>query len=302
MKNIMNKISLLLVGLTIGLVGQSCSDITDMQREFIDRGETIYVGRLDSIRFRGGWHRVQMEGLLRYARSATHCIISWNDQSIECMIDEINHNDTAKVLIDNLEEGTYRFFIQTFDDEGNKSVMSECYGYVYGQDYILSQSPKFIEEMVPDPEKMTLKWNLGEDAVKVLFSYENTAGEMVSRILPGDVKTTEVTDWKEGGKIESITYTLPEDNALDTIPLEPYIQYFPTDVDYELDKSLFKATVLPTDIFGNGYDGRIEGMWDGIAGSGSSNRYHSDDGEGVPHHLTFDMGTYADLTRFTIWA
>lgn len=296
----LNKIIGLLVWMIAGFIFQSCSDITDMQREYLDRGETLYVGRLDSIKFRGGLHRVQMEGLLNYARSASRCVVSWDDQSQEYAIDAISNGDTAKVLIEDLEEGTYRFFIQTFDEEGNKSVKSECYGYVYGDEYIMSQSPKFIIEMVPDPDKMVLKWNVSDNAVKVQLSYENLSGEMVRQILPGDVKDTEITDWKEGGKIECITYTLPEENALDTIPLTPYVQYFPTDVDYEVNKALFKAVILPTDILGNGYEGRIEGIWDGVAGSGSSNRYHSADGEGVPHHLTFDMGVYADLTRFSI--
>ena len=296
----LNKIIGLLVCMMAGFICQSCSDITDMQREYLDRGETLYVGRLDSIKFRGGLHRVQMEGLLNYARSASRCVVSWDDQSQEYAIDAISNGDTVKVLIEDLEEGTYRFFIQTFDEEGNKSVKSECYGYVYGDEYIMSQSPKFITEMVPDPDKMVLKWNVSDNAIKVQLSYENLSGEMVRQILPGDVKDTEITDWKEGGKIECITYTLPEENALDTIPLTPYVQYFPTDVDYEVNKALFKAVILPTDILGNGYEGRIEGIWDGVAGSGSSNRYHSADGEGVPHHLTFDMGVYADLTRFCI--
>ena len=296
----LNKIIGLLVWLAVGFICQSCSDITEMQREYLDRGETLYVGRLDSIKFRGGLHRVQMEGLLNYARSASRCVISWNDQSVEYAIDEISTGDTAKVLIKNLEEGTYRFFVQTFDEEGNKSVKSECYGYVYGDEYIMSQSPKFITEMVPDPDKMTLKWNLSDNAIKVQLSYENISGETVRQMLPGDVKETEIADWKEGGKIECITYTIPEENALDTIPLTPHVQYFPTDVDYEVNKALFKAAILPTDIMGDGYGGKIEGIWDGVAGSGDANRYHSSDGEGVPHHLTFDMGVYADLTRFSI--
>lgn len=205
----LNKIIGLLVWMIAGFIFQSCSDITDMQREYLDRGETLYVGRLDSIKFRGGLHRVQMEGLLNYARSASRCVVSWDDQSQEYAIDAISNGDTAKVLIEDLEEGTYRFFIQTFDEEGNKSVKSECYGYVYGDEYIMSQSPKFIIEMVPDPDKMVLKWNVSDNAVKVQLSYENLSGEMVRQILPGDVKDTEITDWKEGGKkVERLNVSL----------------------------------------------------------------------------------------------
>lgn len=295
------KIICLLVWMLAGFTLQSCSDITEMQREYLDRGETLYVGKIDSIKFRGGLNRVQMEGLLWYTRSASKCVISWNDQSREFAVDDISFGDKANVLIDNLDEGTYRFYVQTFDKEGNKSLKEECYGYVYGDEYKMTQSPKYISEMAPDPYKMVLKWNVSDNAILVKLSYENMDGEIISQTLPGNIKETEISDWKKGGKIETITYTLPEKNALDTIALDPSVQYFPTDVEYEINKSTFKAVRLATDIPGNGYGGKIEGIWDGVIGNGESNRYHSADKEGVPHHLTFDMGVFADLTRFKIY-
>lgn len=297
-----NKLIIHLVAgcLLAGSLFQACSDITDMQREWLDQGETLYVGKLDSLKFRGGLNRVQMEGLLTYIRSAERGVVTWNDQKLDFQIDDIRQGDTARLLIDNLEEGTYRFYVQTFDKDGNQSLKEECYGYVYGDEYRMTQSPKFISEMKPDPEKMLLLWNTSDDAIKVLLTYENKDGEMISITLPGDVKETEIADWKKGGKIETLTYTLPEENALDTIALDPYRQEFPVDVEYDVDKSKFKAAPLATDIKGNSYGGKIEGMWDGVLGGGESFRYHSGDGEGVPHHLTFDMGIYADLTRMKI--
>lgn len=284
----------------VGLFFQSCSDITEMQREYLDRGEKLYVGKIDSIQMRGGLNRIQMEGLLRYTRTAVRCEISWADQTREYLIDDIRQGDTARVMIDGLQEGTYRFTVQTFDTEGNQSLKDEYFGYAYGEQYKMSQTKKFISEMKPEPSKMILVWNLSDDAIFVDVSYEVTDGKIKKLILPGDVAQTDLADWKKGGKIESVTYTLPEKNAVDTIRLDPVVQYFPTEVEYEVNKSNFRAVPLPTDSKGNGYDGKIEGIWDGVEGSEASNRYHSSDGEGVPHHLTFDMGVYATLSRFTI--
>lgn len=300
MKSTSLLIKLTLLSCWIGLMFQSCSDITDMQREYLDRGEKLYVGKIDSVKMRGGLNRVLMEGLLSYARTAERCVITWNDETREYLVKDIRKGDTARVLIDNLKEGTYRFTIQTFDAVGNTSLKNEYFGYVYGEEYKLSQTKKFITEMKPEPSKMVLLWNLSDDAIKVDLTYEATDGKMKTLVLPGNVAQTDIIDWKKGGKIETVTYTLPERFALDEIKLDPSIQYFPTEVEYEVKKSNFKAAPLPTDIKGNAYGGRIEGIWDGIEGSGESNRYHSGDKEGVPHHLTFDMGVYADLTRFSI--
>lgn len=300
MKSTSLLIKLTLLFCWIGLMFQSCSDITDMQREYLDRGEKLYVGRIDSVKIRGGLNRVQMEGLLSYARTAERCVITWNDETREYLMKDIRKGDTARVLIDNLKEGTYRFAIQTFDIAGNQSLKNEYYGYVYGEEYKMSQTKKFITEMKPEPDKMILFWSLSDDAVKVDLSYETTDGKIKTLMLPGNVSQTDIPDWKKGGKIKTVTYTLPEKFAIDEIKLDPTVLYFPTEVEYEVKKSNFKAAVLPTDIKGNAYGGKIEGIWDGVEGSRESNRYHSGDKEGVPHHLTFDMGVYADLTRFTI--
>lgn len=295
MKQILIFMNCLLVGIFV-----SCSDITDMQREFLDRGEKLYAGKIDSIQVRGGLGRVQIEGLSLFARSTVNCYVSWNDQMREFAMADIIDGDKVKILIPGIEEGSYYFYVQTEDNDGNKSLKVECSGFSYGDEYKLSKIKKRISSQKPEPSKLVLQWNRSEDAVKVEFIYDNDKGGKTKLELPGDVSQLELTDWALGGEMQSITYTVPEANALDSIALDPVIQNFIEEVEYEVDKSNFKSILLPTDIEGKGYGGKPEGIWDGVKGSEQSNRYHSANGEGVPHHLTFDMGVQAHFTRFEI--
>lgn len=297
-----NRIKQFLVATNCLLVGvlASCSDITDMHREFLDRGETTYAGKIDSIKVRGGLGRVQIEGLSRYAKTAEKCYVSWNDQHKEFLLKDIIDGEKVKILLPGIEEGAYYFYVQTEDKDGNLSLKEECSGSSYGDEYKLSKIKKIVAEQKAEPSGLLLKWSLSEDAVKVDLIYDNTQGGKTQLVLPGDVTETRLTDWALGGEIKALTYTLPETNALDTIALDPFVSHFIKEVEYEVNKANFKAVSLPTDTKGNGYGGKLSGIWDGIKGSGEGNRYHSVDGEGVPHHLTFDMGVQAHFTRFEI--
>lgn len=287
-------ITLIIQLLFIGLIFQSCSDITEMQREYLDRGKILYVGKIDSVKMRGGLHRVQMQGLLSYARSAVLCQISWDDQVREYPLETISLGDTAHVLIEGLKEGSYRFFIQTFDKDGNKSLKEECQGYVYGDNYLLSQGKKMISKIVATPEKAIIYWSVEEDAYTITVSYKSKEnGKIKTLLLPGNVVTTEIPDWIAGGEITVKTTTLPEKDAYDLIDLTPLMFNFP--LEMEVSKSNFKVVKLPTDIPGNAHGGLIEKIWDGDL---SSMGYHSIESDGVPHHFTFDLGVLANLTSF----
>jgi hypothetical protein len=71
-------------------------------------------------------------------------------------------------------------------------------------------------------------------------------------------------------------------------------------VEYELGKANIVPLKLQYDAT-PGYDGQIEGVFDGV-NKGDGNQFHSGDGVGVPQHLTFDLGVLTHLTRLEMWA
>lgn len=302
MKNLKTYLPASLLAL-FAIAGTGCSDINEMQQEWLDRGETIYVGKLDSAIVCPGLGRAQIEGSTRYMRSAVKCVVELGDEVYTFDTQEITGSDgMARMLIAPLEEGSHYFYVTTYDTAGNKSLRTEVFGEVYGDEYRLLQRPKKVEQMIPTLKDMTLKWSLNEKAVKVEVEYETKTG-IERTTLEGDATTLVIgSDWKRGGFIRSVTYVQPSPTAIDVIDLPVVEQEFPEVVEYEVPKSTFAEVKLPTDIDGKGYSGiGPKGMWDGVMGSDPAKRYHSRDNEGVPHHLTFDMGVYADVSKFKIW-
>ena len=298
----MKKIKILsIIAFICTLFIAGCSDLNDMHQKYLDRGEKIYVGKIDSLKVNGGYYRAQIEGLMHYANTAKECVIRWGKDSVVVSLDNFSMNDTLRVIIDGLEEGNNEFYVQTYDKDGNSSLNELCAGIVYGEQYINTLAQKFISGLKLENDGIHISWGYAEDVVAVEIEYETQTQGMVRLIEPGNVSKTILPDWKAGGKISYKNAIIPAGKAIDTLYTPAVTQYLPS--EFELDKKKFKAVTLPTDVK-NGYNGRVEGIWDnmfGASGNGESQRYHSADGEGVPHHLTFDLGVKADLTRFEIW-
>lgn len=295
----MKKIILLLA--VIFILG-SCADMDDTHQEFLDRGEQIYVGKADSLDVYGGYERVKIVGLMHYANTAEKCVIRWTAEgkkdSVSIPASQWRaNNDTLSVIIDGLPEGTQRFFLQTYDKEGNKSLNVECSGTVYGEGHILTASPKIITQMIAKPDGIFLLWNMSEEAIGVEMKYDATDGEKTMNIAAKE-DTTFLENWKLGGNIQTRTILVPEEGAIDTLYTAWNSLQFPEFA--ELDKAKIKYMNWSNDAK-TGYSGTYTGVFDGII-KGGGNQFHSGGGVGVPQHLTFDLGVNANLTRFELYA
>jgi hypothetical protein len=273
--------------------------MNDTQQEFIDMGSRIYAGKIDSLVVHGGDRRVQIRGLMYYAYTAESCVIKWENDSVTVPLNGYAINDTLKVIISGLEEGSHQFFVRTCDKDGNRSLEETCFGYSYGEEYILQAAPKFISQMSAEPSGIVLVWNVSDDAEEVELVYESNEGEK-TLLLSGDVKETRIADWKLGGYLKTRTRLLPERDAIDMFYTDWLTQRFPEFVEFTIDKTKITPLKLSKDAT-TGYSGRIEGVFDGTIAAGGA-QFHSGDGVGVPQHLTFDLGVQTSLTRLEIWA
>lgn len=295
-----NIISLLAVVFMLG----SCANMDDTHEEFLDGGERIYVGKADSLAVYGGYERVKIMGLMHYAKTAEKCIIRWTvDGQKDSVIIQSNqwkaHNDTLSVIIEGLPEGTQRFFLQTYDAEGHKSLNIECSGTVYGEGHILTASPKIITRMVPQPDGIFLLWNMSEEAIGVEMKYESNSGEKTVNVAAKE-DTTFLSDWKLGGFVQTRTILVPEEGAIDTLYTSWTHMQFPEFVEFEVSKAKIKHMGWSNDAH-TGYSGTYAGVFDGVIKAGG-NQFHSGSGAGVPQHLTFDLGVNANLTRLELYA
>lgn len=282
----------------IGII-QGCTDIESTFKEYL-KSEKLYAGKLDSLQVLNGYKRVKIVGLTRYLGNSKECIVNWDGQSRIFPIEDVS-TDKFEMIIDGLDERNYEFTVYTQDKELNKSVIQTCRGKAIGDIFKEAQTNRRITNYKLSGASLIVQWAdkiESEYVVKTNFKYENNEGQMIEIVvLPNDTLTP-LFDWKANGKIEICSAIITGDMGFDTIYLDPILSRLP--VEFQLDKLFFKPVHLKNDSYGDGYGGTINGMWDGIKGSAQNSRYHSRDGEGVPHTITFDLGVIADLTRIEI--
>ncbi len=205
-----------------------CYSIDDTQKEWTDKGETIYVGRLDSLTVRSGMNRVEIVGDTRYLRTAVTCEVKYEDKTLTYQVADIKGEDgKARMIVDELEGGSYYFTLMTYDALGNKSVPRQVYGVAYGEKDILKETPRRISNIIPKFDgSVDIEWN---DAVVnlVVLVYENKDGEMKTIEITDNQKYTNVKDWKKGGIIKTRSYIQKKEVDLDMLALSELEYSFP---------------------------------------------------------------------------
>mgnify|MGYP000317565860 CR=1 FL=1 len=296
----------ILLGTILGF-GTSCDGMLDNIQPYLEEGETIYVGKVDSLEAFSGKNRVKLEGLYLYGVTQKKCVIRWKSMDEEEMslnLDVVRENpeDPFEVIIDNLDEGQYEFVITTYDAKGNSSIESMVECYVYGELYESNLSNRKIDSWSINGTSLEINWRPVNDAQEVEFYYLNREGVEVERIIPVSETRTVIDDCAYKGEIRWRTVYLPEKNAIDKFYSEETIENYSFYVERELDKSRFSEKNLVGDISMGEWGTRMSNMWNGIYGYDDNDFNHSADFRDFPQSFTFDLGvTNTKLTRFKIW-
>ena len=74
----MKKINLLIL-CSILCLSYSCSGMLDGIQSYLDEGERIYVGKLDSLKTFPGKNRIKIEGKMMYGVNQVKCAINYRD-------------------------------------------------------------------------------------------------------------------------------------------------------------------------------------------------------------------------------
>ncbi len=158
----------------------SCSEMTDDYKQFQEGGEIVYPGKADSIEAHPGKNRIELQWLILSDPSVTSATIYWNARrnSKEVSISRTSGIDTVRVILDNMEEGTHTFEIYTFNADGDRSVVAEVIGTVYGDRYEASLLSEFYSLHYDPGKGGFITWSaLTDNLAGNELSYTTNAGK-----------------------------------------------------------------------------------------------------------------------------
>lgn len=211
-------IALTLFVLTLSIV--SCTKWDDYTK-YTAEGETIYTGKMDSVKIYSGKQRVKMTGLLPADPNITRCKITWNNgrDSTEYNISKGIGIDSFNKII-NVPEGINSFKIQTFDVTGNSSLVVNAIGTAYGPKYesgLVTRPVARAELLSNGNAEITWdKFDTTTGAKATVISYTTTSNTTVKVTVPPSQPVTSLPGFKGGTSISLVTQYLPVPTVIDT--------------------------------------------------------------------------------------
>lgn len=181
----------------------ACGDMIENIRSYLDKGETIYVGKVDSLHTLLGYNRIMLVGYLPYGMNQASYSITVTDpegvnQVYENSVSRVNLTDTLEILFEDLKEGQYSFDITMYDRYGNSSLTVTTDGYAYGDFYQSTLLNRRIERVEKIEEGVRITWRAMEGALYTEVSYLNKEEKLISVEVENKENSTVIEDYKPG--------------------------------------------------------------------------------------------------------
>lgn len=294
--NMLRWLIFLFFPVTIGLVG--CSKMDATYHNFWKDGKKVYPSSVDSINVFSGKNRIKMILIIPGSTSVTKAKIYWNNKTDSVKVpiqqDEKAGKDTIEVMLNNLPEGFYSFDIYTYDDKGNRSVVTNAIGHAYGDNYSSSLLSRLIKSAIYINNTVTIVWNDPADKTSIgaEILYKKTGGDSQRLFISPSEDTTFLADmvFNSGDVILSRTLYVPDSTSIDTF----YTAYDTVKImgsRVEYDRESWTALAEDYDVPSgrvpqNVLDGKTSSVW------------HMDKTHSYPHHITIDMHATNQVNGF----
>lgn len=156
----MKNIQTILFLIVISCIVFSCNKWDDFKK-YIDEGEILYTGKMDSVKVYSGKERVMLTGLLKSDPKLTKIVISWDnnaDSVVYAYTKQLPGIDSFSRTFP-VREGVKSFKVLNFDANGNKSVDVFAVGTSYGNIFRRRMSDRPIISVTSNASGTTINWD-----------------------------------------------------------------------------------------------------------------------------------------------
>jgi hypothetical protein len=211
-----------IVFIAFAIIVAGCAQLNDKHDEFLQRGETVYIGKVDSVNSHPGNQRLLLKYWISDPR-AKQIKVLWgvNDSnSKEIAVPTHSPLDELDVMFDTeLAEGNYTFHWISYDQYGNKSMIFEKIASVYGAQYQAKLiNRRVTETQIADNGDLTVLWggSSSTEEVGIELNYIDNQGVLHTNRYPQLGSSLLLTDIDVTKGVSYRTLYLPEPAAIDT--------------------------------------------------------------------------------------
>lgn len=266
-----------LAGLACLFMASACSDLMDTHKEFIKGGEIIYAPKPDTIYFKAGKNRVQLNYKISKAPNIKEIEVSWNrGEDIRNFPLEMENGGSEGVLyIEDLVEHSYSFEVKLIDNFGHSSLSTSGFGRSYGDIYQASLQSRAADALKATDEGGVIVWLPASSGL--LYNevkYTNNQGVEKTVQSSADDSQLLLPDFQSGKGVQYRSVYIPEENCVD--------KFYTEWRNSEDDGLIFPHTYSCTE------EGINRSQWEVLL----CESVQLGDGQGVPGMLDGDRNTY----------
>jgi hypothetical protein len=266
--------------------------MNDLHESYMADGEIVYAAKTDSVNVYGGNKRALLDIRITSQRIET-VRIYWNSYGDSTDVAINSRVGSFPVILENMEETDYVFYLVSFDRFGNKSLPFEVSGTVYGDKYLSGLSDRVISTASIFDGILTVEWKEAPD--NSLYSellYKDSDGKEHLLQISVDETSRTVDDYASDLKYRTLYKPVP--TAIDTF----YTEWKPVTDILDRPVVLFdKSSWSVISWSDQAWEARASTLIDG----NDDTFWHSDweTPADLPHWAIIDMGIPREITEIS---
>lgn len=218
----------------------SCGDMNEIQREFADREEQIYLGKVDSIKSVPGFGRAKIVWYIGADPKIEQTVIYWNQGEDSIVKDFIRIQSGLQkdsIIVENLPEGSTLFEFKNINSKGESSLVTSAAVTAWGGSFAENLRARTLNSLEFDYEGSNYFLELssttnGDSVVYSQIVYMDNKGKAHDLKVDRETNDVVLTDFADDTEfLFRNVFFLPE--GLDTV----YADY----QTYKSPKAVFES-------------------------------------------------------------
>lgn len=279
----------------------SCDDFMDIHKEYIEGGEIIYAPKPDSVSFIAGKGRIQFNCRTYNAPNIRSIDVFWNEgiDSLIIPVEMKTGYDSISVILDNMEEKSYTFNVQTTDNFGHKSLFMTDFGTSYGETFQSTLNDRRIKTVSLSDKEGTIDWYSAlMGLIRNEVRYIKNDGSQVIVGMPSSDHQLKLPDAKAGSSFEYRSLYIPEEECIDTFATAWKVSETTFPTTYKYDRSAWE--VLSVSDVSTSEGGGMATLLDNDLSTYWQSAYEDGDAP-LPHWAVIDMQTPKKISKVEIY-
>ena len=116
----------------------SCDDMNDIQSEYADRDERVYLGKVDSLKAFPGFGRAKITWYITADPKIEQTVIYWNQRS-DSLVKNVSRSSSGvmkdSIIIENLPEGSTFLEFRNKNSKGEYSLYTSVTATAWGGEF-----------------------------------------------------------------------------------------------------------------------------------------------------------------------